>query len=165
MVLTVPMQQHAPRRAVLAGLAGAATGLALAGCWPASNEPAAKPGPHPLTPVLAGAVALTGRFQAAIAGFPDLAERLTPLLADHEAHVAALRQAMGTPSASASATPSGSAPASLAADSAGALAALLAAERTGQTDAVAACLAAAAEHAPLIGSIAACRATHVEVLT
>ena len=50
-------------------------------------------------------------------------------------------------------------------DPAAAVVALRAAEQAGQADASTACLAATAEHAALLGSIAACRATHVEVLT
>jgi hypothetical protein len=164
MMFTVPMQPHATRRGVLAGLAGSLTGLALTGCWPDSAEPAAQHSPHPLTPVLDDTNALAGLYRAAIAGYPDLAERLTPLLADHEAHLDALHKAIGTPGASASASPNASVTASLAPDSAGAVAALRKAEQAGQTDAVTACLAAASDHAGLLGSIAACRATHVEVL-
>ena len=47
----------------------------------------------------------------------------------------------------------------------GAVTALKAAEQSGQTEAVTACLVASAQYAPLLGSIAACRATHVEVLS
>jgi hypothetical protein len=165
MVFTVPMHQHATRRAVLAGLAGGVTGAALAGCWPASDKPAVQHPPHPLTPVLASTGVLVQRYRATIAGYPDLAERLTPLLADHEAHVEALHKAIGTPVASASASPGPSVSASLAPDAAGAVAALRRAEQTGQADAVTACLAAASDDAALLGSIAACRATHLEVLT
>jgi hypothetical protein len=152
------------RRAVLTGLAGAGTALALGGCWPKKDGPAARPTPHPLTPVVAGTVGLIDRYQAALAAHSDLGTRLQPLLDEHRKHLDALREAMGTPSPSASATASASASASVAPDPAGALAALHAAEQSGQTEAAAACLAAAADYAPLLGSIAACRATHVEVL-
>jgi hypothetical protein len=164
MVFTVPMQHRASRRDVLAGLAGTATSLALAGCWPGSGGPGTQPSPHPLTPVLAGTRALADRYRATIAGYPDLAVRLTPLLADHAAHVEALRRAMGTPDASGSPSAGASAAASLAPDQAGALAELHKAEQAGQADAVTACLAASADDAGLVGSIAACRATHLEVL-
>src|SRR2546422_11269408 len=102
MVFTVPMQQRASRRAVLAGLAGTAAGVALAGCWPGSGRPTVHPAPHPLTPVLAGTRALADRYRATIAGYPDLSGRLDALLADHQTHIEALRTAMGTPAASAS---------------------------------------------------------------
>jgi hypothetical protein len=152
---------------VLGGLAGTVAGAALAGCWPKSDKPAAHPTPHPLTPVAAGTQALLDRYQATIAGYPDLADRLQPLLADHRAHLDALRRAMGLPASSASATAPASASASpsVAADQDGALTALKDAEKAGQTAAATACLAAAAGHAPLLGSIAACRATHGEVLS
>ncbi|OLE21809.1 MAG: hypothetical protein AUG44_26465 [Actinobacteria bacterium 13_1_20CM_3_71_11] len=114
---------------------------------------------------LAGALALVDRYQATVAAYPDLAERLQPLLADHQAHVDALRRAMGTPSPTASPSAGGSAAPGVADDPAAAVVALRAAEQAGQADASTACLAAAAEHAALLGSIAACRATHVEVLT
>jgi hypothetical protein len=174
MVFTVPVRMGdqrgglpgRSRRAVLGGLAGAVVGAALAGCWPKSNKPAAPPSPHPLTAAVAGTQALVDRYQATVAGYPDLAERLQPLLTDHRAHLDALREAMGVPSPSASPTASGaSASPSDAADQDGALAALKDAEQAAQKEAVTACLAAAAGYAPLLGSIAACRATHVEVLT
>jgi len=147
---------------VLGGLAGTVAGAALAGCWPNSTRKPSPPSPHPLTPALGGTQALVDRYQATIAGYPDLADRLQPLLADHQAHLAALRKAMGLPAPSASA--SVPATASGAADQDAAVAALKAAEQSGRTEAVTACLAAPATHAPLLGSIAACRATHVEVL-
>ena len=167
MVFTVPVRngrvgEPAPRRTVLTGLAGMGVAVVLGGCWPAKDKPAARPTPHPLAPVVAGTLALIDRYQVTTATYPDLDTRLEPLLADHRAHLDALRQAMGTPGPTASA--SASASASVAPDPADALAALKAAEQTGQTDAVAACLAAPADYASLLGSIAACRATHIEVL-
>jgi hypothetical protein len=159
--MPVRMGQGRSRRAVLGGLAGTVAGAALAGCWPNSDKPKPPPAPHPLTPALGGTQALVEKYQATIAGYPDLAERLQPLLADHRAHLDALRKAMGLPAPSAS--PSTVA-ASGAADQDGAVTALKAAEQSGQTEAVTACLAASAQYAPLLGSIAACRATHVEVL-
>ena len=167
MVFTVPVRKRvagpASRRAVLGGLAGAAAAVALGGCWPARDKPAARATPHPLAPVVAGTLAMIDRYQATMTAYPDLSTRLTPLLADHRANLDALRRAMGTPSPSA--TASASASASVAPDPAGAVAALHAAEQAGQAGAAAACLAAVADYAPLLGSIAACRATHVEVLS
>jgi hypothetical protein len=49
-------------------------------------------------------------------------------------------------------------------DRAGIIAALRAAEQKGRTDAVAACLTAPSYRAALLGSIAACRASHLVVL-
>ena len=163
MVFTVPVRKRvagpASRRAVLGGLAGAAAAVALGGCWPARDKPAARATPHPLAPVVAGTLAMIDRYQATMTAYPDLSTRLAPLLANLDA----LRKAMGTPSPSA--TASASASASVAPDPAGAVAALHAAEQAGQAGAAAACLAAVADYAPLLGSIAACRATHVEVLS
>ena len=169
MVFTVPVRngrvgEPAPRRTVLTGLAGVGVAVVLGGCWPAKDKPAARPTPHPLAPVVAGTLALIDRYQATTATYPDLDIRLEPLLADHRAHLDALRKAIGTPSPSPSATASASPSASVAPDPAGSVAALRAAEQTGQADAAAACLAAAPDYAPLLGSIAACRATHAEVL-
>ncbi|TML31994.1 MAG: hypothetical protein E6G35_03160 [Actinobacteria bacterium] len=160
MVFTVPVKT---RRAVLASAVGAGAGLVVSGCW--GRGAPAPPKPNPLAPALAGALALVDRYQATVAAYPDLAERLQPLLADHQAHVDALRRAMGTPSPTASPSAGGSAAPGVADDPAAAVVALRAAEQAGQADASTACLAAAAEHAALLGSIAACRATHVEVLT
>jgi hypothetical protein len=160
MVFTVPMTS---RRAVLASVVGGATGLALAGCR-GSPRPAPSPTPHPLLPTLTGVLALIDLYQATIAAYPDLADRLGPLLADHQAHLEAVRRAMGVPSPTAS--PSAASPSASVApdDPDAAVAALHTAEQAGQASAQKACLAATAAYAALIGSIAACRATHVEVL-
>jgi hypothetical protein len=167
MVFTVPMEQGQvagyPRRAVLAALVGGGTSVALGGCW-GSPGPAPSPTPHPLAPALAGTLALVDRYQATVAAFPDLTEQLQPLLTDHRAHVDALRRAMGTPNPTGSASASAGATASAPDDQGAALTALRTAEQAGQADASTACLAAAAGYAALLGSIAACRATHVEVL-
>src|SRR5262245_35280152 len=151
------------RRALLiTGLAGSA--VVLAGCRHGSSGGA---GPHPTTSVhplestLSGALSLVTRYDAAIAGQPGLAARLTALRAEHWTHVTALTTAMGRPVPSGA--PSQAASATAAGTPAGALADLRAAERSARSDAVAACLAAPAKHAELLGSIAACRATHQEV--
>jgi hypothetical protein len=161
MVFTVPMTS---RRAVLASVLGTGAGLALSGCV-GRRTPPPPPKPHPLVPTLVGVQALIDRYQATIAAYADLSDRLQPLLADHLAHRDAVRRAMGTPtSPGASPTESPSATASVADDADAALQALHDAEQAGQTEATTACLAAPPEFAALIGSIAACRATHVEVL-
>jgi hypothetical protein len=168
-------QQHQPvdqpadgppgrsRRAVLAGFVGTGAGLLLASCT-SPERPAPKPSSHPLTPIVTGTVALIERYRATIATYGDANGRLGPLLVDHQEHLTALHTAAGTPSpaqSSASASPS----VVVAGDPTNALAELRGAEQSGQADATAACLAAAPEHAALLGSIAACRATHVEVLS
>jgi hypothetical protein len=89
---------------------------------------------------------------------PELADRLAPLRAEVWTHVTLLSSAMGKPVPSPSPSPSasGAAPATLPA--------LRAAERAAQSDAATACLAAPAGYTELLASIAANRATHVEVL-
>src|SRR2546430_9679985 len=83
------------RRALLAaGLAGSAATLA-GGRPPGSGgtAPGTKGSPHPLDALLSGALALVGRYDAAIAGQPALSARLTPLRAQHWTHLAVLSPA------------------------------------------------------------------------
>jgi hypothetical protein len=172
MVFTVRVRsvgQRYSRRAVLAAVVGAA-GTALTGCGPGASFGGATAtwysGPDPLRPLLVGTIALAGRYDAVVAALPALAARLTPLREDHRAHVDALARELGLagrplPSRTPSAGPSGTAVPS---DQAAALAALAAAEKAAQQDAVAACLAAPSYRALLLGTIAACRASHVEAL-
>src|SRR5256885_5872088 len=98
MVFTVPMELRPvdghPRRVVLAALVGSGGSLVLGGCW-GNDRPAPPPKPHPLAPALAGALALVDRYRATATAYPDLTERLQPLLDDHQAHVDALRRAIG----------------------------------------------------------------------
>jgi hypothetical protein len=152
-----------PRRGVLiGGLAAAAAAVGLAGCTDSDRtEP-----PSPVLPVLAGSRALVAAYDAVLLRHTDLTDRLGPLRADHRQHVDALTKRLGsaTPSPSGSANTSPSAPA--VPDGADAAVALLAdAERKAQRDGASACLSAPREYATLFGSIAACRATHVAVLT
>jgi hypothetical protein len=150
-----------PRRALLIGGVAGAAG-ALAGCRKPGGSSAnsgTKGSAHPLSATLAGTLALVARYDATTAAQPDLAARLAPLRAEHWAHVTALYAAMGRPVPSASPSPAASG------DAATTLPALRAAERAAQSDAAASCLAAPAAYTELLGSIAACRATHLEVLT
>jgi hypothetical protein len=148
------------RRAALgaAGAVGAAG--ALAGCsWFAEDPP---PAPDPLEPLLAATRTLAARYAAALAAHPDLADRLRPLHEAHLAHESALVSLIGRPEL-ATATPSPPAP-SPPGDPDGVLTALRDAERDGQDEAGRACLSAEPARAELLGSIAAARATHAEVL-
>jgi hypothetical protein len=171
MVFTVRVRsvgQGYSRRAVLAGAAGAA-GLAVAGCGASSTTFGGTTatwysGPDPLRPLLVGTMALAARYEATIAAVPALATRLTPLRDAHRAHVQALVREMGlvgkplprdVPSPSASATPS---------EPTTALAALATAEKAGQQAAAEACVSAPSYRALLLGTIAGCRASHVEAL-
>jgi hypothetical protein len=137
------------RRRLLGGGLGVAT---LAGCGVFRDEPKPPPAPDPLQPVLDEALALAGAYDRVIAAQPALSARLTPLAADHRAHAAELAKLIVTKA---------SAPPPEAADS---VAGLRAAELAAQKTAVAACGAAPADRAGLVGSIAACRATHAEAL-
>jgi hypothetical protein len=161
MVLTVAVRvgDERPvhsRRAVLRTVLGGAltVGLAAACDSPAPVKPA---GPDPLTPFLRDTQALLARYEAAIAGQPALADRLTPLRDDHRAHVLELNRELGFPS------PAPTTPASAPSD-VDPVAALRDAEKAATTAATDACLTAPSYRAALLGSIAACRATHVEAL-
>jgi hypothetical protein len=146
------------RRTALAGMLAA--GLATAGCDLLSGEP---PAPHALQGLLDQTRSLRDLYQRTIAAHADLADRLTPLRKDHQAHIAALAELIG-PSASASPSGSPSAGADVPPDPKAAVAALLKAEQVAQEAAVKVCLTTRREYAGLVGSIAACRATHREVL-
>jgi hypothetical protein len=139
----------------LAGLGGLAALGGLAGCDIGRPEPAPSPTPDALLPFLAATVGLAATYDAAINADPSLSARLTPLRDDHRAHVQALAREIGIPQPSGSpSTPTG--PPNLQA--------LLAAERDAQQDAEKACLEGPGYRAALLGSIAACRASHQEAL-
>jgi hypothetical protein len=158
-VFTSAVREGWSRRAVLgaAGVIGAAG--TLSGCsWFEDDPP---PPPDPLEPLLAATRVLAARYEAALAAHPELADRLRPLHEAHRAHESALVELIGRPElASASPPPASPAPA----DPEETLAALRDAERDEQDQATRECLAAPAERAGLLGSIAAARATHREVL-
>lgn len=158
-----PVPGLARREVVRAGtlLALAGTIGPIAGCGLFDDEPDPPPGPDPLAPLITGALDLAARYEAAIAAAPKLAGRLEPVAQAHRAHAAELSRITGTPLPSPSPTPpdgsTGRQPAEL-------LAELRDAERQARDDAVKACVAAPADRAALVGSIAAARATHLEVL-
>lgn len=174
MVLTCPVatgrtkQRHgAPghsrrnllRAGALVALGGAAAPLTA--CDLLNGDDDRPPAPDPLEPLAAEAAALEARHRAAIAGAPELADRLTPIADAHRAHAEELRKVIGRPA------PSGSpaaGPSAAATDAEGLLTELRQAEQQGRENAAKACAAAPAERAALLGSIAAARATHVEVL-
>jgi hypothetical protein len=156
-----PTSPAVSRRALLAAVAGGALAVTGAGCGPEQGA-TGDARPAELTRVLAGAVGLAAAYRASSQAQPSLAAQLAPLLAEHETHIAALRAALGQPSADATpATPVGA----VSPDPAGALAQLRAAEQAGRADAAAACVSAPDRYAALLGSIAACRATHLEALS
>lgn len=148
------------RRTVLGrAVAGALAAGALSGCSWISPEP--EP-PHRWLGLLTETRALLARYQAALDAHPGLAERLTPLRDNHRAHLKELARLIG-PQASASPSPKAS-PVAAPEDEQAALRELRTAERDAQATAAALCLKAKPAEAGLLGSIAACRATHREVL-
>jgi hypothetical protein len=137
------------------GLFAAAGATAVAGCGVFDSGPDGPPASDPLRPVLDEAVALATAYDRVATAQPALARRLGPLAADHRAHAAELARVIGTaaPSAPASAAPHAATIEDL-------RAAVRAARRTADT----ACRQAPAARAALVGSIAACRASHIEAL-
>jgi hypothetical protein len=168
MVLTVPVRvgekrSGYSRRSVLrAALGGVAAAVPLVGCddpEPASRE---QKGPDPLSQFYRDTAALLARFEAAISAVPSLADRLAPLRDDHRAHLDALAREIGPGLDNPSAPPTATGAPT---DAATALTSLLAAEKEAAAAARAACLTAPSYRAALLGSIAAARASHAEVLT
>ena len=153
----VRMNHEGPtRRRVLGMTAVGLGGTALSGCGLfGDDEKSAGGGDEAVQPLLTEAVALAGAYDKAAAAQPDLAARLKPLADDHRAHASALAKLIGksVPAADPAAVGSGDV-----------LAGLRTAEQTAQRNAVTACKQAPPDRAALIGSIAACRATHAEAL-
>ncbi|MET7425818.1 hypothetical protein [Dactylosporangium sp. NPDC005555] len=152
------------RRAVLAAAAAAALTSLTACDVPKRSAATWHSAPDVLLPLLTRTVALRDRYTEVLTAFPALQDRLGPLKDDHAAHVVALAREVGLdehgpmPTASTSAGP-------VVQDQAAAVKELAGLEKTGQEDATGACLAAPSYRAALLGSIAACRAAHVEILT
>jgi hypothetical protein len=140
-----------------AGLLGGAGLVGLTGCGVFSHEE--PPGTTALDGFIASTATLADLYDATVTANPDLAAALTPLRDAHRAHLAALASAVGR-----------EAPAVGASEAAGsgqaaAFTALAEAEKAARTEAEAECLKATPRLAGLLGSIAAARATHVEVLS
>jgi hypothetical protein len=153
----VRMSHEGPTRRQVLGMAATGVGgAALSGCGLFGHDAKSSSGADDaLQPLLIEAVALAGAYDKAAAAQPALATRLKPLGDDHRAHASALAKLIGenVPTAAPAATGSGDV-----------LAGLRTAERTAQRNAVTACKQAPADQAALLGSIAACRATHAEAL-
>jgi hypothetical protein len=141
--------------AATAGLAGVG---AAAGCDLFGGED----GPTDVSPelegLLASTVALGDAYDAAIARIPSLADRLGGPRDAHRAHARALAQALGKPEPQPG---NGSVEGT---DEASVLAALRERESQEMNAAHAACLGGSARLASLLGTIAAARACHSEVL-
>jgi hypothetical protein len=139
-------------------MAGAALALtAPAGCGLFDDGPEPPPEPDPLQPVLDEALALAVAHERAAAAGPSLAARLAPLAQDHRAHAVELARVIGTVSPSV-------APSAGAGPVPQTLAELRGAEQAAARTATAAARTAQPERAGLVGSIAACRASHAEAL-
>lgn len=168
MVFTEPVHsgnlirdRRVPRRAVIGAAFGAAA--ALAGCELTGHDHRPAHHPDPLEPLLAATLVLADRYQAALAVTPRLAPRLAPILAAHRAHAATVAAMIGARPASATPVTTAGTPTPGSSD-ADLLAGLASAERDGYEQAVAACLAAPAARAAVLGSIAAARASFREAL-
>jgi hypothetical protein len=174
MVLTCPVRsgqtdenddvRRRSRRAVLrAGglLAATAVTIPTTACDLLTGRPKPPPGPDPLAPLIAGALDLAARYEAVVTRYPEVAGRLTPVAQAHRAHAAELARVTGVALPSGTPTP---APTVAAGDLPTALAALRTAEQQGHAAAVSACANAPGNRAAVLGSIAAARATHLEVL-
>lgn len=147
------------RRRVLVATAGAAVTVpVLTGCGLFDVEPEPTPEPDPLQPLLDEALVLAAAYERAAVAQPDLGARLAPLAADHRAHARELAQVIGA--GPPSATPGTSA----ASDPGQSPAEFREAERAAQRTAALSARTVPAERAALVGSIAACRATHAEAL-
>jgi hypothetical protein len=159
------------RRALLAAAVVVPAG-STAGCDLLGDKQPAEPAPAPdvLLPLLHRAVALRDRYSAVLTAFPALQDRLGPLKDDHAQHVVALAREIGVPeqgpfpAASGSADPGDAPSPGVPTEQSAALADLAEREQRARADAEAACLAAPSYRAALLGSIAACRAGHQEVL-
>jgi hypothetical protein len=161
MVFTVRMR--IPRRQLLAATAGTAL-VALTGCGiprlsrRSIPEVEAMADADLLRAVAADATGLAARYDTAIGALADQAARLTPIRDAHRDHAAALARLLdGSPHPVTSTGP--------AEDPAPSLKALAEGEKAAAGRAASAALQVATFHAPLVGTIAACRASHVEALS
>ncbi|GIJ45867.1 hypothetical protein Val02_27530 [Virgisporangium aliadipatigenens] len=141
----------------MAGASGLLSGCAMPG-FPRLAGPAVMADADLLRGVLAESARLAARYEAAIGALPAEAERLTVVRDAHRAHADALLRALDTATApadpSASAAPGGTVTLKTLAED----------ERAASGRAATACLGVLSHHAPLVGTIAAARATHAESL-
>lgn len=155
------MPNRHTRRGFLRGalsLTGLAAASGLAGCDLLGTDGSVDVPPHELDGFLADTVALRDQYDAAIAAVPDLAKALAPVRDAHGQHADALANALGR------AVPTTQGAPAAPANRAQAITTLAAAEKSARDEAVAACLASSGRLAPLLGSIAAARSTHLEVV-
>ena len=162
MVLTVAMPWgwvRTGRRTFIAAATGV-IGVALVGCESNDDGPSAIPAADAaaLRQVAGEALDLANRYDAALSQSPDQAAKLTPIRDAHREHAAAIGRSLDASVSAAAPSTSASA------GSGGALKALATAEKAAAERAAAACVAAASHYAPLLGTVAAARASHAEVL-
>jgi hypothetical protein len=146
------------------GLVALATGTASLTACGLFTDDAVPPPPDPHAVLVADALNLADRYDVALASFPELAGRLGPVAQAHRAHAAELARVTGTTLPSGSATPGTAGTPTPAGDLKSTTAMLRAAETQGQQTLAKACTEAPPARAALLGSIAAARATHLEVL-
>jgi hypothetical protein len=143
----------------LLGVTGAA-GIGLTGgCGLLGGSDPGPPPPDPLLGFLVDTNVLVGLYDAALARVPSLGPAIATVRNNHRAHATVLAKAINGPTPGPTGGPSGAPQ-----DRATVLAALVEAETKAHDAAIEACLGATARLAPLVGSIAAARATHLEVL-
>jgi hypothetical protein len=162
MVFTVRMR--IPRRHLLAAATGT-TVAALAGCdFPQLSRRSTPPRAEAmadadlLRAVAADAAGLAVRYDAAIGALANQTARLTPIRDAHRDHAEALGRLLDE-------SPHPVASAGSAENIAPSLKALAESEKTAAASAATAAIQVATFHAPLVGTIAACRASHVEALS
>lgn len=153
----------------LAALTGAGV-LGTAGCsarpWPWATPPHAAPDVGTLKQAITAESAMVGRYTAALAAYPALQARLSPILGEHRQHLDQLRARLAVPAGappSASAVPSPARP-RLPAGQAGTLAWLRTAERSAAADAVRRLAGMSPSLAQLLASIGASEASHLAFL-
>lgn len=164
MVLTVAMPWGHPRRSVLAAAGVTLAGAALVACTGNDDGPTAIPAADAaaLRQVAGEALDLANRYDQAISQNAGQSAKLTPIRDAHREHAAAIGRSLDSSVAPAAPPgPSGSA----AAGSGSGLKALATAEKAAAERALTACVAAESYYAPLLGTVAAARASHVEVLS
>jgi hypothetical protein len=157
----VPVSTFTRRGVLRAGLLfGGVAGVGLTtGCGLFGPDDPGPPPPDPLLGFLNDTNALLARYDAALAKLPALGPAIATVRDNHRAHATILAQAINGPTPAASTT--AAAPAG---DRGAVLAGLVEAETKARDAAVEACLGTNPRLAPLIGSIAAARAAHLEVL-
>jgi hypothetical protein len=145
------------RRRVLLTLTGLLAAPALTGCsvFGGADE---RPTVNPLAAVIESTATLANTYDAAVSAHPDLVGELTPIRDAHRAHLNALATATDSP------VPSSAPAGAPAGDRASVLAELAGLEKTARDAAVAACLSAPARYATVLGTLAAARSAHLEVL-